>query len=101
MTAQTTETWIPSDSFGSRLLRVRKEKGLTVEAIARNCGVAHPTWTTWENGAKPRDILAAAQKISDATGVDLNWLLWGASDPSSGGSTGQYLPDSALYATAA
>lgn len=101
MTAQTTEAWIPQDSFGSRLLLLRREKHLTVEQIAKLCGIAQPTWTTWENGARPRDFLNAVTKIVDATGVDRDWLLWGASDPRRGVSIGQYLPDSADFAAAA
>lgn len=101
MTAQTTEAWIPADSFGSRLLRVRKEKGMTVEAIARACGIAHPTWTTWENGARPRDIVGAIEKIAAATGVDRNWLMWGAAEPSRGGPTDRYFDGSADFAVAA
>lgn len=93
MTAQTTEAWIPQDSFGSRLLLLRREKHMTVEQIAKLCGIAQPTWTTWENGARPRDFLTAVTKIVDATGVDRDWLLWGASDPGRGGSTRQYLSD--------
>lgn len=73
----TTQTWIPADTFGTRLFILRKQKGMTVEAIARLCGVAHPTWTTWENGAQPRRLVEAVQKISDATGVDRDWLMWG------------------------
>lgn len=69
--------WIPADTFGTRLFIIRRQKGLTVEAIAKLCGVAHPTWTTWENGAKPRDLVAAIEKISAAVGVDKQWLMWG------------------------
>lgn len=74
----TTGTRIPADTFGHRLLLLRKEMGLTVEAVSRMCGVAHPTWTTWENGAKPRDLVGAVVKISEATGYDRDWLMWGA-----------------------
>lgn len=76
MTA-TTETWVPADTFGARLLLIRKEKRMTVEAIARICGIAHPTWTTWENGARPRDMRDAVTKIAAAVGVDRDWLMWG------------------------
>jgi transcriptional regulator with XRE-family HTH domain len=69
--------WIPADTFGARLLLIRRQKRMTVEAIAKACGVAHPTWTTWENGAHPRDVVGAVQKISDALGVDRDWLMWG------------------------
>lgn len=91
MTTQTAETWIPEDTFGSRLLLLRRHRHMTVEQIAKLCGIAQPTWTTWENGARPRDFLKAVQKITAATGVDRNWLLWGSSDPQNGVSTDRYL----------
>lgn len=78
-TIDAVEPWIPGDTFGSRLLRVRKEKRLTVEAVAKLCGVAHPTWTTWENGSMPRDLAGTVQKIAVALGVDRDWLMWGDS----------------------
>lgn len=73
----TVQAWIPADTFGTRLLIARKQRGLTVEGVAKACGIAHPTWTTWENGAKPRDLVTAVHKISAALGVDRDWLMWG------------------------
>lgn len=73
----TTAPWIPSDTFGTRLLLVRKEKGLSVEQAAKLCGVAQPTWSTWERGAHPRDLVRAVRDISQALGVDQQWLMWG------------------------
>lgn len=94
------EAWIPTDTFGTRLFIIRKEKRLTVEAIAKLCGIAHPTWTTWENGAKPRDIVTAIEKISAALGVDKQWLMWGG--PLTDGSGSDFRrssrPDSSLIA---
>lgn len=73
----TTQAWIPADTFGTRLLIARKQKGLTVERVAKLCGVAHPTWTTWENGAHPRDLVGAVSRIASALEVDRDWLMWG------------------------
>lgn len=72
-----TATWIPTTDFGARLRLVRYQLHLTVDEIARECDIASATWSTWENGSKPRDILTAVQKIVQATGVDRDWLLWG------------------------
>lgn len=71
-------TWIPPESFGARLLLLRHAQGLTVEAAARACDIPHPTWSTWEHGAKPRDILDVVQRIVCAFDVDRDWLLWGS-----------------------
>lgn len=81
---------VPVDTFGTRLFIMRKEMKLTVEAIAALCGVAHPTWTTWENGAKPRDLVGAVQKIAEATGYDRDWLMWGG--PLANGRSGWSAP---------
>jgi len=72
------ETWVPADTFGSRLYSVRRELGLTVEEAAKRAGVAHPTWSTWERGASPRDKAEAVRKIAEAfPGLDRDWLMWG------------------------
>lgn len=119
MSVQTTETrpWIPADSFGSRLFLTRRAQKMTVEQIAHLCGVAQPTWTTWENGARPRDLVAVVQRIAAATGVDRDWLMWGGAlaepgggpsrpqtvmtDRRNGASTDQCFGDSPDFAAAA
>lgn len=93
-------TWRPADTFGNRLTLIRREKGLTVEDAARLAGVAHPTWSTWEHGARPRDLADVVSRISTALGVDRVWLTWGGplrtSDTSpTDSSTLRYLVDAA------
>jgi transcriptional regulator with XRE-family HTH domain len=73
----TAQSWIPADTFGTRLFVARKQRRLTVEQAARLCGVAQPTWTTWENGALPRDLVATVRRISEALDCDRDWLMWG------------------------
>lgn len=78
MTATTSPgPWVPPDTFAHRLRTLRHELGLTVEEIARECGLKPATWSTWENGRKPHDLPAVANKIYDGTGVDRDWLVWG------------------------
>lgn len=77
MTALPTETWVPDDTFGARLVLLRRTLGLTVEQVAKLSGIPHPTWSTWENGAKPRDMAAKVRQIAEATNCDQNWLMWG------------------------
>lgn len=84
----TQASWIPADTFGSRLNRVRKAKGLTVEQISAQVGVAQPTWSTWERGATPRNMGAAVAKIALALGVDRDWLMWGERGETDGGLPG-------------
>lgn len=73
--------WIPKLTFGRRLLLLRNELGLTQEQIARKCGIHPATWNTWEHGSSPRNQGDVVQKISEATGADKGWLLWGLLAP--------------------
>jgi len=69
--------WTPDDTFGSRLLLVRRALQLTTEEAAAACGLVSPTWNTWENGSTPRKLNDVVEKISQALGVDRDWLMWG------------------------
>ncbi len=69
--------WVPALPFGGRLLVLRHNLGLTVEEMADLTGQKSPTWSSWERGAKPRDLIAVVEAIHDATGVRREWLLWG------------------------
>jgi transcriptional regulator with XRE-family HTH domain len=45
---------VPGESFGSRLQRLRKDRGLTLAQVAERLGVSKPTVWAWEQGkAKP------------------------------------------------
>lgn len=77
MTVQQTHAWVPSNTFGTRLLLVRRELGITVKDAAAKCGLHYATWSTWENGRKPADMAAVVEAISDGLGVDRAWLMWG------------------------
>lgn len=77
----TQEPWVPADDFAARLKLVRHSLALDYRAAARMCGLSWSTWRTWEQGTKPQDALAVAAKISEALGVDREWLAWGEIDP--------------------
>lgn len=69
---------IPSDTFGHRLLLVRAQLGhLTVKDAAERCGLNYGSWSKWERGALPRDILDVTEAIAEGLGVDRHWLLHG------------------------
>lgn len=72
-----TTDWIPADTFGSRLYHLRRELGLTVEQAAERASLSDATWSTWERGAKPRDMSTVVAKIALAFGVNRDWLMWG------------------------
>lgn len=68
---------LPRDTFASRLRLLRHDLRMTTEAVAHACGLAQPTWSTWERGAVPRNQAEVAKQIADATGYDVMWLLYG------------------------
>lgn len=69
---------MPTDTFAVRLRILRYDLGrLSVEQIAARCGVKTATWSTWENGALPRDLSRVVRKIATATGYSADWLMWG------------------------
>lgn len=82
--------WRPSDSFGARLLLIRKELGLSQEEAALRCGLEAGSWSKWENGTSPRALPVVVHKIVSALGVDRDWLIWG----------GELAPPSNIWYTA-
>ncbi len=77
MTSAHQEAWVPRQTFGIRLILIRRELGFTVKQAAERCGIHYATWSTWENGAKPADLVRAVTDIANALGVDRDWLMWG------------------------
>ena len=76
---QREESWTPRDTFGTRLLLVRRELELSQEEAATLCGLPAPTWAAWERKGdrQPRGQADIVAKIAAATGCDRNWLMWG------------------------
>lgn len=68
---------IPADTFATRLILLRHELGVTVDEISARCGIASATWSTWEHGTRPRDLVEVVTRIADGTGYDRDWLMWG------------------------
>jgi transcriptional regulator with XRE-family HTH domain len=78
VTPHETGRTIPSDTFRARLILARLHAGdLTIREAAARCGLNYGSWSNWERGMKPRDLIDAAEKISEGLGVDLLWLLRG------------------------
>ena len=69
---------IPIDSFAVRLILARYHAGdLTVRDAAERCGLNYGSWSNWERGSKPRDLLDIIEAISESLGIDRDWLLFG------------------------
>lgn len=69
---------IPADTFGVRLMLVRAHAGhITVKDAAEKCGLNYGSWSNWERGKMPRDLLDVVESISEGLGIDRDWLLHG------------------------
>lgn len=77
-TGDTERGAIPSDTFSARLVLVRHFAGrLSIEQAASAAGVNPEAWRRWEDGARPRDQVDVATAISEAHGIDRDWLIFG------------------------
>lgn len=72
-----TERWTPEDTFGARLALVRQRLSWNVTQAANECDLPASSWSTWEDGVKPRDMDEIVRKIAAATGCDPVWLMFG------------------------
>lgn len=68
---------MPTDTFGMRLRAVRAELGMTAQDFAKKCGLDRGQLGAWERGTMPRDLAGVVLAVSDATGVDRDWLAFG------------------------
>lgn len=69
--------WVPADTFGSRLARIRQAKGWNVLEAATACGVPDQSWRNWEDGRSPRDLQEVCKKLAKAVPCDYVWLIAG------------------------
>lgn len=65
---------MPNKVFGERVRKLRSDRGLTMDALAKNLGLAKSRISMWENnGVVPReDIL---KRLSVFFGVSTDFLL--------------------------
>lgn len=85
---------IPADTFAHRLMLVRADAGyLTVKDAADRCGLNYGSWSNWERGSTPRDLLDVVQRISDALDIDYDWLLFGSAGRGRRAVTTRYAQD--------
>ena len=67
---------VPDESFGLRLQRLRKERGLTQAQVAAELGVSKPTVWAWEQG-RARPVESRIDTLAKVLGVDRASLLAG------------------------
>jgi transcriptional regulator with XRE-family HTH domain len=70
------EPAVPDESFGLRLQRLRKERGLTQAQVATELGVSKPTVWAWEQG-RARPVESRIDALAEVLGVDRASLLAG------------------------
>lgn len=68
---------IPADTFAVRLLLARHLAGMGIKEAAEAAGLHYATWSTWEAGRRPRDLVDVCQRVAAALDIDFNWLLLG------------------------
>lgn len=72
------ETWVPEDTFASRLALVRNRMGWNVLEAATACEVSDQSWHDWEaDKYKPRAMDEVIGRIAKASGCDPVWLMFG------------------------
>lgn len=87
MTAQPEAGWIPEDTLADRLFRVRRKLGLSQREAAIKTGIPYGSWQSMEDGRQARALDVKVTQISEALGVDRNWLMWGTGAPMPGQNT--------------
>lgn len=70
-------SWVPEETFGARLVMVRRCLGWNIKEAAARTGLDDGSWSNWERGASPRDKADIVERIAAATGADREWLMWG------------------------
>jgi transcriptional regulator with XRE-family HTH domain len=69
---------IPADTLMIRLAIARMHAGhLTIREAAERCGLNYASWSNWEQGSRPRDLLGVAHAVSEGLDVDHDWILFG------------------------
>lgn len=69
---------IPADTLAARLLLARHHAGrLSQREAADKCGLSYASWSNWEEGRLPRDVLDVVQRVADALDINRDWLLFG------------------------
>jgi transcriptional regulator with XRE-family HTH domain len=65
---------VPGESFGTRLQRLRKERGLTLAQVATRLSVSKPTVWAWEHG-KAKPVEARIEALALVYGVHASDLV--------------------------
>lgn len=76
MTNRPAEQWIPADTLGDRLRRLRRSLGMSQTEFATVLEVTPQTLASYEAGNRePRSIVALAKRAEMAFNVPATWVL--------------------------
>lgn len=64
-----------AESLGEKIQRLRKEKGLSQDELARKADIPYTTLTKIEIGVIKKPSVFAVAKIAEALDIDINDLL--------------------------
>lgn len=73
----TSTTWVPPESFGERLRRVRRHMGWSQQEMAEHLDVPLKRYSNWEGSTSPRHLADLARHVQEITGADARWLVFG------------------------
>lgn len=62
-------TSLPDESFGRRIGRLRRQRGMTLSHLAEQLGVSKPTVWAWEHG-KAKPVEGRIEALAEALGVE-------------------------------
>jgi transcriptional regulator with XRE-family HTH domain len=73
---------VPTWTLSDRLRKIRRDRHLTQEQMARSLDVQPATWAAWESGrTRPQDVIELAGQIEKRFGVPAAWTLGVLSSP--------------------
>lgn len=61
------------ETFGQRLRQARKKKGLSLEKLAKACGISLASVYNYDRGGRLPNLYTAVC-LADALGVSIDWL---------------------------
>lgn len=67
---------VPEWQLSDRLRKIRRDRGLKQDEIARELGITAQAWSAWEAGRnRPKDVVSLAAQIERRYGVPASWTL--------------------------
>jgi transcriptional regulator with XRE-family HTH domain len=76
MTPPASHGGLPEWNLADRLRKIRRDRNMTQEQIAKELGIKAVTWSSWEaDRTHPQDVVGLAAAIERRFGVPAAWVL--------------------------